>query len=113
MSESKGAGEIESSGHWMCQDVVARFQMQIALLIFDPENEKWTEIGAPYTHEYFYAKWDEGVENSGDFSCGPEHASYDAWIFGRQYDGSFHARWWSWGREAEIRTSCHGGVSSP
>jgi hypothetical protein len=105
------SGEIEIYGHWSCQQVVPKFEMQIALLIF--YEGKWTEIGAPYTANYFYAKDDEGKENSEDFSCGPEHADYDAWIFGRQYDGSFHAQWWGWGREAEVRSSCHGGVSGP
>jgi hypothetical protein len=105
------SGEIEITGHWKCKEVVPKFEMQIALLV--AYEGKWVEIGASYTHEYFYANGDEKVENSADFACGPEHAVYDAWIFGRQYDGSFHARWWSWGREAEVRTSCHGGVGLP
>jgi YD repeat-containing protein len=107
------SGEIEIYGHWHCQEAVTEFEMQIALLILNPENDKWEGIGESYTEEYFDVNGDGGVNNSADFACGPEHADYDAWIFGRQYDGSYNARWWSWGQEAEIRTSCHGGVSTP
>lgn len=87
------------------------FEMQIALLIRSPETGKWEGIGEAYTEHYFDVNGNGG--NSSDFRCGPEHADYDAWIFGRQYDGSYTARWWGWAREAEIRTSCHGGVSTP
>jgi hypothetical protein len=107
------SGEIEIYGHWHCQEAVTEFQMQIALLILNPESGKWEGIGGSYTEEYFDVNGDGGVNNSADFACGPEHADYDAWIFGRQYDRSYNARWWSWGREAEIKTSCHGGVSTP
>jgi YD repeat-containing protein len=107
------SGEIEVFGHWHCEEAVPMFELQIALLIMDPENGKWVMIGAAYTEHYFNVNGDGGLNNSNDFQCGPEHALYDAWVFGRQYDGRYHARWWGWGREAEVRTSCHGGVSSP
>jgi hypothetical protein len=107
------SGEIEIVGQWHCEKRVPKFEMQIELLIFNPEIEKFVEIGESYIENYFYTNEDGGIRNSNEFSCGPEHAVYDAWIFGRQYDGSFHARWWSWGREARVLTSCHGGVSTP
>jgi hypothetical protein len=108
------SGEIEIYGHWQCAEAVPMFEIQITLLIF--HEDKW--VGVPgdtaVTEHYFDVSSTEPEKPTvGDFRCGPEHADYDAWVFGRQYDGSYHARWWSWGREAEIRTSCHGGVSPP
>jgi YD repeat-containing protein len=105
------SGEIEIDGHWKCNETVTEFEVQTALLIF--YEGSWVEIGEPYNDTYFGVSSEKGDPDSNDFQCGPEHADYDAWVFGRQYDGSYHARWWSWGQEAEVRTSCHGGVSTP
>lgn len=106
------SGEIEIYGHWKCQEAVAMFEVQIALLVY--YEEKWVEIGEPYTHPYFDVN---GSDNENPtkhrFGCGPEHLTYDAWVFGRQYDGSYKPRWWSWGQEAELRVGCHGGVALP
>jgi hypothetical protein len=105
---------IEIYGHWHCGETVTLFVVQIALLIENPETGKWEDTGESYENPYSDVNGDSNEDPpKSDFHCGPEHADYDAWVFGRQYDGSDHARWWGWGREAEIRTSCHGGVSTP
>lgn len=105
------SGEIEIYGHWHCEEAVPMFEIQIALLVF--YEGRWVEIGPPFSNQYFDVGSDKGDPTSNDFGCGPEHLVYDAWVFGRQYDGSYNARWWGWGREAEVRSSCHGGVSLP
>jgi streptogramin lyase len=105
------SGEIEIDGHWECQEAVTMFVLQIALLVFYEGN--WVEIGPPYTEPYFDVSSSKGQTASNDFGCGPEHLAYAAWVWGAQYDGSYHRRWWGWGREAEVRTSCHGGVGLP
>jgi hypothetical protein len=87
------------------------FVMQIALLEY--VEGKWQEVGAPYTEQYFDVNGDGGLNNSANFRCPDEHGYYDAWIWGAQYDGSYHRRWWGWGREARIKSSCHAGVSVP
>ncbi len=107
------SGEIEIDGHWECSEAVTEFEIQTALLILNPEDGKWEGIVSSEPSPYFDVSSNKNEPFSEDLRCGPEHADYDAWIFGRQYDGSYHARWWSWGREAEIRTSCHGGVNGP
>lgn len=107
------SGEIEIDGSWECGEAVTEFEVQTALLIQNPENGQWEEIGGSYTDPYFDVSSSKGDPDSNDFGCGPEHADYDAWIWGGQYDGSYHLRWWAWGRAADTRTSCHGGVSGP
>jgi hypothetical protein len=107
------AGEIEIDGHWQCQQAVGEFELQTQLLIQNSETGKWEGIGAAYTLSYFDVSSSNGEPDSNDFKCGSEHADYDAWFFGRQYGSQYHAQWWSWGRETEVRTSCHSGVHGP
>ncbi len=107
------SGEIEVDGHWQCHQAVGEFEIQVALLILNPEDGKWEGISSADPLQYFDVSSSNGEPYDEDLRCGPEHADYDAWVFGRQYNGSYHAQWWSVGREAEIRTSCHGGVSGP
>jgi YD repeat-containing protein len=107
------SGEIEIYGHWKCKEAVPMFQMQIQLIAWDPEGKKWWGVDAPYIKDYFDVNGDGGIENSRPFACPVEHAWYDAWMFGRQYDGKYKWRWWSSGREAELRMGCHGGVHGP
>jgi sugar lactone lactonase YvrE len=106
------SGEIEIDGHWECQEAVTEFEIQTALLIQNSDG-KWEGIVSSEPFPYFDVSSNNDEPFSEDFRCGPEHADYDAWVFGRQYGRQYHAQWWSWGQEAEIRTSCHSGVHGP
>ena len=107
------SGEVEIDGHWECGEAVPEFVIQTSLLILNPENGKWEGVESSEAYPYFDVSSNKNEPFSEDFHCRPEHADYDAWVWGGQFDGSYHRRWWGWGREAEIRTSCHGGVSVP
>ena len=107
------SGEIEIDGHWECGEAVTEFLVQTALLIQNSETGKWEEIGEPYDDPYFDVSSSKGDPDDYAFGCGHEHADYDAWIWGGQYGARYHLQWWAWGRAAEIRTSCHIGVSTP
>ncbi len=111
------SGEIEIYGHWACQIKVPRLQMQIQLLIFDGEEDKWVGVNTAFEQNWFDCASSSGsgceLPDSASFGCPTAHADYDAWVWVGQYDAAWKVAWWGWGHEGRVLPGCGAAGSSP